>query len=223
MATNNESLNTVSAKGQLKPNQFVDYHLNDGDIKVLFIGNSITRHGIAPQIGWHGNWGMAASCEEKDFVHQTVKGLEERGLKVDFCIAQVSDWERRFDEDKKALDDHFTSVQDFAADVVIVRVGENMRKDILTEGKRYFDSMIRYFLTNPKAKVIVTDSFWEHPIRDPFIREICQERGYTFCQISDLEKDPKCMALGQFEHKGVSVHPSDYGMEQIAKRLLALI
>ena len=35
---------------------------NDGGVRAVFIGNSITLHSPAPQIGWHYNWGMAASA-----------------------------------------------------------------------------------------------------------------------------------------------------------------
>ena len=49
------------------------------------------------------------------------------------------------------------------------------------------------------------------------------ENGYAFCKISDLEEDPATMAIGQYEHRGVSVHPSDLGMELIAKRIFDVI
>ena len=218
-----EQMNTVKATGQLESTQYVNFTYRGGDKKVLFVGNSITRHGIAHHLGWHWDWGMAASAMEKDYVHQTVRMLEEKGLKVDYAVAQAAVWETRFDEDLVPLNEYYTPARDFCADIVIIRIGENMKKSVLEQGKPYFDNMIRFFVSNPEAKVIVTDSFWPHKIRDPFIKEICDERGYTFCKLSDMGEDESNMAIGLFEHKGVAAHPGDLGMERIAKRLCDLI
>jgi hypothetical protein len=43
---------------------------------LLVVGNSLTQHGPKPDKGWSGNWGMAASSADKDFVHLLVKRLE---------------------------------------------------------------------------------------------------------------------------------------------------
>ena len=56
--------NTVQAANQLKENEYVSFENPDGSgIRVLFVGNSITRHGAAPQIGWYNDCGMAASSK----------------------------------------------------------------------------------------------------------------------------------------------------------------
>ena len=46
--------------------------------KVLFLGNSITKHGPKADIDWSGNWGMAASAEAKDYVHLVTKALTDK-------------------------------------------------------------------------------------------------------------------------------------------------
>ena len=50
--------NTVSSKGQVKEYDIVRPVERGGEINVLFLGNSITRHAPAPEIGWDFDWGM---------------------------------------------------------------------------------------------------------------------------------------------------------------------
>ena len=59
--------NTVAAVDQLKKTSRV-FYLGDESApkRLLIVGNSITRHGPKPEIGWVNDWGMAASAAEKD-------------------------------------------------------------------------------------------------------------------------------------------------------------
>ena len=219
----NELANNVSAQNQLNGNPNISFERNEGGVKVLFVGNSITRHGYKPDIGWYGDWGMAASCKEKDYVHRTVAMLEEKLGKLDVCIAQGAIWERDYEDTTAVLNETYAEARDFLADVVIIRIGENMPKGSAPDCKPQFAQMIRFFASNPKAKVIVTDSFWRNDARDGIIKEIAEEEGYVFCQIHDLEEDEANMAIGLFEHRGVAKHPSDLGMERIAERISACV
>lgn len=87
--------NTVSSKGQVGNAQSLFGEKNSGK-KLLFLGNSITRHSPAPQIGWNGDWGMAASSREKDYVHQTMKKVRTVAPDASFLVAQIALWEREF-------------------------------------------------------------------------------------------------------------------------------
>ena len=64
--------------------------------KILFLGNSITLHGPAPEIGWTGNWGMAASARDKDYVHQLLDRISKAaGGTPKVMIRNIADFERR--------------------------------------------------------------------------------------------------------------------------------
>ena len=216
----NAEKNTVSAEKQVDKNVYI--YENKGKIRVLFIGNSITRHRPKKSIGWEGDWGMAASCAENDYVHRTVRGIENNIGPVDYCVAQLAEWETRYFEGDTVLNEYYSKAKEFNADIIIVRLGENINREKNKEinCKPYYSDMIKFFRTKDTAKVIVTDNFWKIDVLDKIFREVSKENGYIFCQINDLEQDEKTMAKGLFEHHGVSIHPSDYGMKCIAERIL---
>jgi hypothetical protein len=213
--------NTVPSHGQVKDSDFVRFHYkNDSTLKLLFIGNSITLHGKAPDIGWYGEWGMAASAEEKDYVHLVMAGLEKRYGPVSFCLALLAEWERNYN--KEGILEPYRSARMFEPDTSIVRIGENVNRDIL-EQYSYKDAlteMIRFFNPEKKAKVLVTDMFWKSEALDKPSEAAAREQGYEFVSIGDLGEDDAHKAVGLFEHSGVASHSGDLGIERIASRIL---
>ena len=117
--------NTVSAKGQLKASEFVTFLPNGGEgRRYLLVGNSITRHGIAPQIGWNNDWGMAASALEKDYVHLLAAKIRKKEPDAAFCMCQAAEWERNYQNPSQVLQ-LFENARDFCADVIVMRIIEN--------------------------------------------------------------------------------------------------
>lgn len=216
--------NTVSSQNQLPDSQFVYFHYTENAVKnVLFVGNSITLHGSKPSIGWTGHWGMAASAPEKDYVHLTVAGLEERLGPVNWCIAQGAVWERAYSDDS-ILPTHYAAAREFAADIVFVRIGENTARNLLetADYKEAFAKMVKFF--TPKAeKIVVSDLFWASPAIDEPIRAAIAENGWIPVPLGDLGAQDCMKAVGLFEHAGVAGHPGDLGMRTIADRLLAAL
>ena len=135
--------NNVSSKNQV--DGALPYYTvkNGGKMRILFVGNSITWHKPAPSIGWHGDWGMAASSLDKDYVHVLVSLLEQKHGRVDYCVAQLSAWERAYTD--LSLLEPLSAVRDFAPDVIVIRLTENMPEGSAPASRPYFEEMIRYF------------------------------------------------------------------------------
>ena len=120
---NFEKNNTVSSKGQVKKYVYFDVK-EDCVLKVMFLGNSITKHGVAPQIGWHGDWGMAASKQENDYVHLCESEILKKYPKSSFCIVQGAEWEHRYKESD--ICNLFEEAKNFNPDVIISFLSENV-------------------------------------------------------------------------------------------------
>ena len=212
--------NTVKADNQIKVgNHIVITNSNGKGSRVMFLGNSITLHAYKPEIGWHGQWGMAASCEEKDYVHLMMDKINEVNDDPAFCVCQTSYMELHYKEDYD-LQSRYEAAADFGADIIVLRIIENCKADVFDGEKFIFamEDLFKYLDKSGKAKFIITSSFWNHP-GDKYLAEFAEKNNYPFVKINDLGEDDSMKAIGLFEHKGVANHPGDLGMKMIAERI----
>ncbi len=192
--------------------------------KVLFLGNSITLHGPAPKIGWNGNWGMAASALEKDYVHLlTAQMATAAGGKPEVRVKNIADFERNLEAYNlpEGLKDELA----FQADLIIVAIGENASALTTDEAKARFKTSFAKLLAELKhhgrPTLIVRSQFWADAAKDERMRQGCLDAGGVFVDISKLGSDEANYARSEqkFEHAGVAGHPGDKGMQALADEL----
>lgn len=199
---------------------------NPGRIgKILFLGNSITKHGPAPKIDWTGNWGMAASAEVKDYAHLVLRSVAETtGKTPEAMIENIVDFERGYltnDVTKK-----HAAVFTFKADVIVLAIGENVAALKTEEAKAEFKSSLLKLLQALKADnnptIFVRSCFWADAAKDEVLKQACQEVGGVFVDISALGKDKSNYARSEreFKNAGVANHPGDQGMQAIAAAII---
>ena len=212
--------NNVSAENQLAGAGLVTFENPNGKgVRVLFVGNSITRHAPSPAIGWARDCGMAATAVEKDYVHLLMQKYRKTDPDAVFCVCQVADWERNYRTGSETYP-LFAAARNFRADIIFFRFIENCpRKEFDGEVfKREYAAFIDYLNPTGKAKVVLSSGFWKHE-GDGVIWTVGVERGYPFVDLGDLGESDEMKAIGLFEHTGVANHPGDCGMEAIAERL----
>ncbi|MBE6778437.1 MAG: SGNH/GDSL hydrolase family protein [Ruminococcaceae bacterium] len=201
--------NNVPAENQNKTDFFT--YDNTG-IRVLFVGNSITRHSPKPDIGWHRDCGMAASDIDHDYVHVLMSKIREYDPNAAYSICQVAGLERRYDEPDVL--EHYRSAADFHPDIVIMFFGANVPADkcdkdpaqvaVFKDTYRRTRDMLR----DGRAKVFHSEGFYIRPALDEAKRQVAEECGDAWITLGDIRT--------REETHGEYTHPSDQGMAEIA-------
>ncbi|MBQ8688795.1 MAG: SGNH/GDSL hydrolase family protein [Clostridia bacterium] len=203
--------NIVPALDQNSANVFL-YKDKRSKLKILFVGNSITKHEPKPSIGWHRDCGMAASSVEKDYVHLIVRRIMEKyDENVSYGIAQVAQYEWDFFECGPERD--YGEARAFDADIILMFFGANVSRDYdtmenppKTFAKAYED--MRNYLAPSDAAVFHSAGFYIRPVLDAEKRLVAEKYGDKYIDISDISN--------LAETHGLFNHPSDLGMQMLA-------
>ena len=156
----------------------------------MFVGNSMTLHGKNPNIGWHGEWGMAASSIEN-------------GARIHHL---------------------FENARNFNADIIVMRFVENCPQNDFNKEvfKKAVADLLQYLNPSKHAEIILTTGFWRHPV-DKGIIELAEELNMPLVKLGDLGEKDEMKSIGSFKHTGVSNHPGDLGMKNIANRIFDVL
>ena len=197
--------------------------------KILFLGNSITLHGPSKKVDWSGNWGMAASSLDKDYVHLVTKGLAKKdGAAPATLVKNIATFERQYAATNDVLA-QLTDAVAFNADLIVLCIGENVPNLATDAAKAQFKNSVVKMLNGIKADrkplIVVRSSFWANAAKDGALKQACSEVGGVFVDISALCKDKKNFARSErsFKYDGVANHPGDQGMQAIADAIVGAV
>ena len=201
---------------------------SDNGFNYLAIGNSITIHGICDY--WWNEVGMAASDDEHDYYHLVVDSLEKKYNNVKSYAYNFATWEIQStdrDESFMLIDAYLNK----KIDLVTIQLGENAYD--LTTFETDYESLIKYIKEKaPNAQIIVVGDFWGEENRDTMKINAANACNVIYVSLEEIKDnvDYQC-GLGTIvydengvehivEHSGVASHPSDKGMEYIAKKII---
>ena len=188
--------------------------------KMLVIGNSITQHGPAPDIGWTNSCGMAASGTDKDYVHLLHAALCRHQPKPEPELVVRSMSAVKLPERLSQL----RALAGVGADLVVIQMGDNLQPDQANHEtlRKPYELLIKSLRrADPEALLVVVSTWGGGANRDEMMALACRNQYVPFVRIDHLIRDERNRAVSEerFEHSGVNWHPGDRGMKAIADLL----
>ena len=191
--------------------------------KVLVLGNSITWHPPGPDLKWFGNWGMAATAADKDFLSLLTKKIKENNEQNEVLGRNVYPFERTYETIKLT---EFEDLKAFKADIIIIRFGENISETERAANPQLqvaVKAFVDYLADGRPVKVILTTPFWVNPGVNQNFLSLSVKNKWPLIDLHDLSLANENMALERFENISVGRHPGDLGMERIATRIWTVL
>ncbi|MDR3708607.1 MAG: SGNH/GDSL hydrolase family protein [Capsulimonadaceae bacterium] len=224
-------------KSEFMPASIPTVPVSPNAYRILFIGDSITRHGtnaeILSRLKWDHVAGMAASDESKDYVHLLAGKIRAtlNGRDVAILVTGVASGEQLTPAER--LKPVVEAAGDFKPDLVVFQHGEHEPESNGVDGlAKTYNAVLDYVLGLPSHPKIACIGNWQ-PDSSTFgyegwagkiadtMRQICGKRGIPFASVSSYASDPACHGWG--ETPGVQWHPNDLGHLGYAKAAFAII
>lgn len=191
--------------------------------RILFVGDSITRHGFnkntEAKLGWGHLAGMAASAEVADYAHQFAELMQQRfsDRKVEVYF-HTSGGGGSAAERLSAIDD----VKPIAPHMVVIQLGEHEKQATGEEALRsnYAALLDEFLRQKPQPRILCTGVWspgdgrkasytgWTARV-ESIMKEECAKRNIPFASVEKYALDPACSGWGT--SKGVQWHPNDKG------------
>lgn len=143
--------------------------------KILCLGNSITKHPVKKDVEWYSNWGMAASKEEYDYVHQLQSMLRKSHEGVTVEALNISAFEQNPNINiDSLLFEHINQV-----DAIVIRIGENVKQCDIEAFRKNLPRLIEY-CKQKASKVMITGNFWYNPTKEQVIIESAHKEDIKY-------------------------------------------
>lgn len=207
----------------------IEYKRNSADtVKILILGNSITSHGVAKDIGWTHKGGMAASSSDKDYVHLLFSEVSKINPDkyILFRYANYASLERSNDN-LDISDPKLLELYKFKPKFLIYQLGDNVTE---SNSETFKNNSINILMKFKDSKTLVVSPFFENKLNLKITKEIIKATKSKFIDIGPISRNEKFRANSdsslnkkEWKVKGIGLHPGNNGMYQISKKLLAEI
>lgn len=196
------------------------------------MGNSVTCNEISDL--WPGNWGMAASSEDKDYVHIVSAWLGGQSAKpVTTTVLDLKKWEVA--QDRGSLLEDYEKYLNEYTDLITIQTGENITEYKETLESDYSDLLSSIRQKAPNAQILMLgEVLWPSEDIEDAKRLACSVEGVTFIEMTDFlngyeglyksamgasvaTPDGGSFAIG---NEVVAAHPNDDGMACIAQQVI---